>query len=70
MSIGLSFMVHPDYWGHVEKPLISHALAYLRRFPPDTVVVQHPYEHQAGIDVLKSFQFIVQRTHTWMKLAV
>lgn len=66
----LSIMVHPDFRGMLEKPLISHALSYLSRFPAQAVTLQHPYEHQEGIEALKSFNFIIQRTHTWMKLNV
>lgn len=64
----LSFMVHPDWWGQLEKPLLSQALSYLRANRVKTILLQHPSEHEAGIAACKSLGFVEQRTHIWMKL--
>ncbi len=66
----LSLMVHPDWWGRLEKPLISRALTYLQSCPGEPISSQHPDEHQPGIQAFKTFGFIVKRTHIWMKLAL
>lgn len=66
----LSLMVHPDWWGVLEQPLITRALAYLKAYPSQSISFQHPDEHQSGIDAFKAFGFIVRRTHIWMKLTL
>ena len=65
-----SFLVHPDWWGKLEKPLVSKALTYLKGFSPKSVSLQHPAEHQAGIEACKVLGFREQRTHIWMKLTI
>lgn len=64
----ITFMIHPDWWGKLEAPLISRALAYLSRLSPRPITFQHPAEHTTGIQTLRDFGFDVQRTHIWMKL--
>ena len=66
----LTLTIHPDWWGHLEKPLISFALTYLKSCPGQTISFQHPAEHQAGISAFEEFNFTIQRTHIWMKLAI
>jgi len=66
----LSLLVHPDWWGKLEKPLISAALAYLKLFPARPIAFQHADEHQPGIQAFEFFGFTVQRTHVWLKLTL
>lgn len=66
----LSLMVHPDWWGKLEKPLVSTALRYLKLVPTRPISFQHSDEHQPGIETFEAFGFTVQRTHIWMKLTL
>ncbi|MEM7032976.1 MAG: GNAT family N-acetyltransferase [Chloroflexota bacterium] len=66
----ISFLVHPDWWGKLEMPLIHEALSYLASYKPKPITLQHPAEHEAGIDACKQLGFREQRTHIWMKLTV
>jgi ribosomal protein S18 acetylase RimI-like enzyme len=65
----IAFMVHPDWWGRLEAPLLSTMLSYLKaNFNKRPIAFQHPAEHETGIQALESFGFINRRTHICMKL--
>jgi ribosomal protein S18 acetylase RimI-like enzyme len=66
----LSFIVHPDWQGKLEEPLISTALTYLKSCPARSVALQHSEDHPAGIQALQAFGFRVKHTHIWMKLVL
>jgi hypothetical protein len=63
-------MVHPDWWGDLEAPLISAGLAHLKTCLRRPVSFQHPDEHAPGIEAYQQFGFKVKRTHLWMKLVL
>lgn len=60
-------VVHPDFWGTLEPPLIGRALNYLARWPRRGATLEHPAEHAAGVEAFKSYGFREIRTHIWMK---
>ncbi|MFQ5611317.1 MAG: GNAT family N-acetyltransferase [Anaerolineae bacterium] len=64
----LNLVVHPEYWGRLEHPLISQGLIYLGNWPQRAIAFEHPAEHVAGVDAFKSFGFNEIWTHVWMKL--
>ncbi|MFQ5576147.1 MAG: GNAT family N-acetyltransferase [Anaerolineae bacterium] len=64
----LTFLVHPDWWGVLEDPLIRTALAYLKTCPARPISFRHSEEHKAGIQALLALDFSIERTHIWMKL--
>ena len=65
----IAFMVHPDWWGKLEEPLLSTILGHLKaNFNKRPIAFQHPAEHETGIQALEAFGFINRRTHIWMKL--
>ncbi len=66
----LRLMVHPDWWGKLEAPLISAGLAHLKTCLRRPVSFQHPDEHAPGIQAYQQFGFKVRRTHLWMKLVL
>ncbi len=58
----LSLMVHPDWRGRVERPLINHALADLaRRELPRPIEAELRADHADAVEVLKQAGFQVQR---------
>ena len=67
-SIGrLSFVVHPSARGTVETGLVVAAVNHLIRLNRQTVLLQHPTYHQAGIDACLSLGFTVDKTLLWMR---
>ncbi len=66
----LRLMVHPDWWGDLEAPLISAGLAHLKTCLRRPVSFQHPDEHAPGIEAYQQFGFKIKRTHLWMKLVL
>ncbi len=62
----LNFVVHPDWQGRLEKPLVNLAVRYLAKLPPRPVAFQHPADHQAGVQALVDAGFTIRRTHLWM----
>jgi ribosomal protein S18 acetylase RimI-like enzyme len=61
-------MIHPDWRGILERPLISRALAYLNPWPGNGVVVKHPTDHGEAIETFKAFGFQERQTLLWLKL--
>lgn len=58
----LQLMIHPDWRGRVERPLISHALAHLARYElPRSIEAEVRTDHAEAIEVLKRAGFQVLR---------
>jgi len=61
-SHSLQLMIHPDWRGRVEHPLITQALTDLaRREPPRPIEAEIRTDHAVAIDVLKGAGFQVKR---------
>ena len=60
-------VVHPDWRGILERPLISRALTYLTPWRRNGIVVKHPAEHQEAVEAFKTFGFKEAQTLVWMK---
>ena len=63
-------VIHPDWRGVLERPLISRALQYLYPWRKSSVIVKHPIDHSEAIDTFKSFGFVESQTLVWMKLDI
>ena len=61
-------MVHPDWRGVLERPLISRALTYLYPWRRNGVLVKHPVEHVEAVECFKEFGFHEIQTLLWMKM--
>jgi ribosomal protein S18 acetylase RimI-like enzyme len=64
----LELIVHPDWWGYLEKALISQALMYLYKWQNRSISIKHPTYHSEAIEVFKEFGLKETQTLTWMKL--
>ncbi len=64
----LHMVVHPDCRGQLEKVLVSHALATLRRAPRRPVVARLPSYHPQAIAALKDYGFVEKNTLLSMRL--
>lgn len=63
----LDLIVHPDWRGYLEKPLIGRALAYLYPWRGAGITLKHPADHKEAIEVYKEFGFKESQTLIWMK---
>ncbi|GAB4411766.1 MAG: hypothetical protein Fur0044_05910 [Anaerolineae bacterium] len=63
----LELIVHPNWRGYLEKPLIGRALNYLYRWRNTGITLKHPAEHTQAIQVYKEFGFEESQTLIWMK---
>lgn len=63
----IELMVHPDWRGLLEKPLISRALDYLSRWRRRPISVKHPVDHVEAIEAYKEFGFHETLVLLWMK---
>jgi ribosomal protein S18 acetylase RimI-like enzyme len=66
----IELMIHPDWRGQLEKPLISRALAYLQAWRGKEIMVKHPADHPEAITAFKELGFEESQTLLWMKLEV
>lgn len=64
----IELIVHPDWRGYLEKPLISRALFYLRSWRNRAVSVKHPADHTEAVEAYKALDLGEKQTLTWMKL--
>ncbi len=64
----IDLLVHPDWRGSLEKPLISRALEYLHHWPGRELVVKHATDHPEAISAYKALGLIEKQTLIWMKL--
>lgn len=63
-------VVHPDWRGYLEKPLIGRALSYLYPWRNGGVTVKHPVDHVEAVETFKEFGFQEEQTLLWMKRAM
>ncbi len=63
----INLIVHPDWRGYLERPLISRALNYLSPWRTTGITVQNPTDHQEAIKVYQEFGFEEAQTLLWMK---
>lgn len=66
----IELMVHPDWRGYLEPPLISRALNYLHRSRNSTVLVKQPADHVEAVQTYQHYQFHEEQTLLWMKLSL
>jgi len=66
----IELIVHPDWRGILERPLISRALKYLSRWRNRGISFRHPADHREAIDVYKAFGLRESQTLVWMKLRI
>jgi len=66
----IELIVHPDWRGYLERPLVSRALHYLADWPNRRVSIKHPDYHPEGIEAYKDFGLKESQTLTWMKLTL
>lgn len=66
----IELTVHPDWRGHLEKPLISRALFYLRSWRNRNISIKHSADHTAAIEAYKSCGLYEKQTLLWMKLGM
>lgn len=64
----LKLIIHPDWRGYLEKPLIDRALSYLYRWRNRGIAIKQPAYHTEAIEAYKKFGFKESQTLTWMKL--
>ncbi|RMF05894.1 MAG: GNAT family N-acetyltransferase [Chloroflexi bacterium] len=63
----IDLVVHPDWRGELEKPLISRALTYLSRWRNRKIAIRHPAYHTEAVEAYKSFGLQESQTLIWMK---
>ncbi len=63
----LELIVHPDWRGQLERPLLSQAFHYLYPWRDKGVAVKHPADHAEAIAAFKEFGFYEEQTLIWMK---
>lgn len=63
----LKLVVHPDWRGSLEKPLISRAFRYLHRWRKRSIAFKHPIHHPEAIEVYKDFGLRERQVLLWMK---
>lgn len=63
----IDLMVHPDWRGILEKPLISRALDYLYRWRRRPIFIKHPADHAEAIEAYKELGFHETLVLLWMK---
>ncbi len=63
----LELIVHPNWRGYLEKPLISRALRYLYRWRNKGIFLKHPADHTEAIEAFQEFGFEESQTLLWLK---
>ena len=63
----IELIVHPDWRGYLERPLVSQALYYLYPWRNRSIVLKHPSDHLEAIEIYKEFGFQERQTLIWMK---
>jgi len=63
----IELIVHPDWRGRLEKPLISRVLEHLYPWRRQSVRVKHPADHTEAVEAFKEFGFREEQTLIWMK---
>ncbi|MCB0208548.1 MAG: GNAT family N-acetyltransferase [Anaerolineae bacterium] len=63
----IELIVHPDWRGYLEKPLISRALFYLRSWRNRMISVKHPAEHTEALEAYQELGLHEKQTLLWLK---
>jgi ribosomal protein S18 acetylase RimI-like enzyme len=63
----LDLVVHPDWRGNLEKPLISRALKYLYTWRGRGLSIKQAADHRAAVEAYKEFGLKEIQTLVWMK---
>lgn len=63
----VELIVHPDWRGYLEKPLIGRALNYLYGWRNTGITLKHPADHTQAIQAYKEWGFEESQTLIWMK---
>lgn len=63
----IELLVHPEWRGQLEKPLISRALRYLGRWNQRSVTVKQAANHAEAVTTYRDFGFDEEQTLLWMK---
>jgi len=63
----IELIVHPDWRGRLERPLISRALNYLHRCGNGSISIKQPVDHVEAIAIFKELGFQEEQTLLWMK---
>ncbi len=63
----IELVVHPDWRGRLEKPLISRALNFLYPWRKRNICIKHPADHTEAIEIYKEFGAEENQTLLWMK---
>lgn len=66
----IELIVHPDWRGILEKPLISRALNYLLPWRSRGISFRHPADHVEAVNIYKESGLQESQTLVWMKLRV
>lgn len=66
----IEMLVHPDWRGELEIPLLSQAIAYLYPWRSRKVRVKHPTEHHAAVAAYRALGFTEDQVLLWMKRVV
>ncbi len=66
----IELIVHPDWRGYLERPLISRALQYLSPWCNRGITLKHPAYHTEAIEAYKEFGLKETQTLTWLKLDI
>lgn len=64
----IELIVHPDWRGALEKPLISRALQHLYPWRSRGLSIKHPADHTEAVAAYKELGLIESQTLVWMKL--
>lgn len=63
----INLIVHPDWRGYLERPLISRILNYLYRWRSNEIRVKHPADHTEAIEIYRALGFHEIQTLLWLK---
>lgn len=64
----IELIVHPDWRGSLEKPLVARALRYLWPWRKNGLMIKQPAEHVEAIQAYKACGVREEQTLIWMKL--
>ncbi len=64
----IDMVIHPDWRGYLEQPLISRIFNYLYSWRSRGISIKHPTHHPQAIEGYKEFGLKERQTLTWMKL--
>jgi len=63
----IEMIVHPNWRGYLERPLLGLALRFLYRWRNNDIQIRHPVDHAEAITLYKEVGFQEEQTLLWMK---